>query len=344
MAETKRVRSVTSYDVAILAGVSQSAVSRVFKTGASASSEMHKRVRRAAKRLGYTPNGIARSLITRRSNSVAVLISSVTNLYYPEVLAEISGRLQQRGLHALLFTLPHESDVDAVLDSVFGHRVDGVIAAARLSEQQLGLFGKRQIPVVFYNRYLRDIPANAVCCDQFEGASLLAQRLHDAGHRSFGILAGPADSVVGEERVRGAQHRLASLGVKDVHLAPGDFDYESGFRGVLTIHKKAKRMPTALLAANDVNAIGAIDAARSELGLKVPDDLSVVGFDGVGPSRWNSYQLTTFRQPVEQMAEAAVALLLSCIDDPTRPPEKRLFAGTLIEGGSARLTAKGSHR
>ena len=330
--------TATSYDVARLAGVSQSAVSRVFKEGASASARMREKVGKAAKHLGYTPNQIARSLITRQSNSVAVLISSLTNLYYPEVLAELSLGLQRRGLHVLLFNLPHESDVDEALDSVLRYRVDGVIAAARLSAKQLGLFSRRRVPVVFYNRYLRETPANAVCCDQFEGAALLARRLHEAGHRSFGILGGPTDSVVGEERVLGAQHSLVSLGVKDVHLVRGSFDYESGFAGLMEIKKKARRLPTALLAANDVNAIGAIDAARNELGLKVPTDLSVVGFDGVGPSRWKSYQLTTFRQPVEEMAKAAVSLLMSCIEDPKRPPEKRLFAGTLIEGGSARLT------
>jgi DNA-binding LacI/PurR family transcriptional regulator len=330
--------SVTSYDVARRAGVSQSAVSRVFKDGASASRPMRERVRRAARELGYTPNGIARSLITRKSNSIAVLISSLTNLYYPEVLAEISARLQRLGLHVLLFNLPHESDVDAVIDSVFSYRVDGVIAAARLQATQLDQFSARRVPVVFYNRQLRDTPANAVCCDQFEGAALLVDRLHSAGHRRFGVLAGPKDSVVGEERLRGAVARLDALGLGAPSVVRGSFDYESGYRGVIEVRGLSRRMPDALLAANDVNAIGAIDAVRNELGLRVPQDLSVVGFDGVGPSRWKGYELTTIRQPVEQMAEAAVSLLLACIEDPSRAPEKRLFAGTFIPGGSARLS------
>ena len=330
-------RVVTSYDVALRAGVSQSAVSRVFKPGGSAGAKMRARVRRAAEQLGYTPNALARSLITRRSNLIAVLISNLTSLYYPEVLSELAAHASAHGERILLFALPHESDVDRTIDQVMQYQVDGVIAAARLSMNQLDLFSRRHIPVVFFNRYVQDIPVNAVCCDQVDGARLLVTRLYKAGHRRYGVIAGPKDSVVGEERVGATLEKLAQLGVRNTPVVRGNYDYESGKQGLHDLIKIAQRAPQVAVCANDVMAIGCIDAARFDLGLKVPDDLSVVGFDGVGPSTWASHRLTTVRQPVRRMAEATLTLLMDRINNPSLPPEKRILAGTLVEGASARL-------
>ena len=101
--------------------------------------------------------------------------------------------------------------------------------------------------------------------------------------------------------------------------------------------RKAGRLPDAIVCANDVMAIGCMDAARYRLGVKVPEDLSVVGFDGVGPAQWESYDLTTVRQPVRRMTEAAVAMILDRVEEPELPPEKRTFSGVLVKGGSARI-------
>lgn len=329
--------SATSYDVALRAGVSQSAVSRCFKPGASVSEKMRKRVMRAARELDYTPNAIARSLITRRTNLIAVLLSNLTNLYYPEVLSELSAHASVRGVRILLFALPHESDIDEVMEQVLQYQVDGLVAAVRLTVEHLENFERRHTPVVFFNRHLEALPVNSVCCDQIEGARLLVDRLHSAGHKSFGVIAGPHDSVVGQERLKGTTTRLAELGIRDVHVVNGDYDYESGARGFGELVKRMRRPPAAVICANDVMAIGCMDAARFDFGLEVPSKLSVVGFDGVGPSRWSSYRLTTVRQPVRRMAEAAIALLMDRMETPGLPPEKRLLSGQLIEGSSARL-------
>ena len=328
---------VTSYDVALRAGVSQSAVSRVFKPGASAGAKMRARVLRAAEQLGYTPNALARSLITRRSNLIAVLISNLTSLYYPEVLSELAAHATAHGERILLFAMPHESDVDKNIDQVMQYQVDGVIAAVRLSIGQLNLFSRRHIPVVFFNRYVPDVPVNAVCCDQVDGARLLVSRLHAAGHRRYGIIAGPKDSVVGEERVRATLEKLVQLGVRNTPIVQGNYDYASGRQGLHDLIALGQRPPQVAVCANDVMAIGCIDAARFDLGLKVPEDLSVVGFDGVGPSTWASHRLTTIRQPVQRMAEATLTLLMDRIAAPSLPPEKRILSGTLVEGNSARL-------
>ncbi len=328
---------VTSYDVARTAGVSQSAVSRCFKPGASASKKMRVRVMKAAKELGYQPNAIARSLITRRSNMVAVVISQQTNLYYPEVLVELSQRFSERGIRVLLFTLEHESDIDVMLDQILQYQVDGVVEAARLSEKQIDSIEQRGIPLVFYNRSLKDRRVNAVCCDQVEGERSLVNGLVQAGHRSFGLISGPEDSAVSVERTRGALERLEELGIKSVRVVSGDYSYESGAHGLLELQDEMGTLPDAIICANDVMAIGCLDVARHQLGIVVPDDLSVVGFDGVGPAQWESYNLTTVAQPVSRMTDAVVSMILERVEQPELPPEKRTFSGILIPGGSARM-------
>jgi DNA-binding LacI/PurR family transcriptional regulator len=328
---------VTSYDVAKHAGVSQSAVSRCFKPGASVSKKMRERVMRSAKILGYQPNAIARSLITRRSNMIAVVISQKTSLYYPEILAELSHRLSDRGVRALLFTLENESDIDTMLDQVLQYQVDGVIIAARLSGTQIDEIERRELPFVFYNRSFRDRQINAVCCDQTEGERWLVNRLVEAGHRSFGIVSGPEDSAVSMERTRGALERLDELEIEEIAVVEGDYSYESGRNGVHQLRDRLGGLPDAVICANDIMAIGALDGARYELGVSVPGQLSVVGFDGVGPAEWLSYNLTTIRQPVRRMTEAAVSMILERVEQPELQPEKRVFSGIMIAGGSARL-------
>jgi DNA-binding LacI/PurR family transcriptional regulator len=330
-------RQITSYDVALRAGISQSAVSRCFKPGASVSPTMRALVMKVARELNYTPNAIARSLITRRSNLVAVLISNLTNLYYPEVLSELCQQFEKRGMRVLLFTLPHEADVDKMISQVWEYQVDGVVAAARLTPQHVTEFERRQIPFVLYNRTLQDKAVNAVICDQIEGARILVSRLAAAGHKRFAIIGGPIDSVVGQERTKGARERLAELGLAAPLVVEGNYDYESGAQGLREIVHQLGRPPDAIICGNDVMAIGCVDTARHELALAVPAKLSVVGFDGVEPSTWLSYNLTTLRQPVQMMAQAAADMLMALIARPDSSPEKRVFSAQFIEGGTSTL-------
>jgi DNA-binding LacI/PurR family transcriptional regulator len=326
----------TSYDVARYAGVSQSAVSRCFKQGASVAPRTREKILAAARTLNYYPNAFAQGLITKRTNLVAIIISNLTNLYYPEVLAELTQRLSAQGIRVLLFSLAAESDVDDVLDQVWRYRVDGAIVAARLDPSQLAAFADRGVPVVLYNRIGEGLPAASVCCDSISGEHALVEGLVEAGHTWFGIIAGPADSYVGEERVQAAQRKLVELG-RQALIVRGNYDYESGDVGLKELMRVTGRKLDALICANDLMAIGAIDCARSNFGIDVPHDLSIVGFDGVGPATWLAYQVTTIRQPVRRMTEAAVAMLIERIENPDVSPEQRLFAGELLTGQSARL-------
>ena len=328
-------RQVTSYDVARHAGVSQSAVSRCFKDGASVSKKMRDRVMKSIKELGYQPNAIARGLITRRSNMVGVIVSNLN--FYPEVLSELSARFTDRGVHVLLFTIDHESDVTRIIDQLWQYQVDGVIAAARLNEEQINTFEERNVPVVFYNRSYQDYPVSSVCCDQVEGERQLVNLLtKSAKHKSFAVIGGPKDSVVSMQRTQGAINRLHELGFTDIIEATGDYTYKSGRQALQDVITQRSSVPDAIICANDIMAIGCMDEARYHFDLDVPGDVSIVGFDGVRSASWSSFDLTTIQQPVESMAEAAVAMLLDRVGDDQLPPEKRSFSGVLHKGTSIR--------
>jgi DNA-binding LacI/PurR family transcriptional regulator len=348
-------RRVTSYDVAMLAGVSQSAVSRCFKPGASVSKATYARVMKAAQGLDYIPNAAARSLITRRSNLVAVIISDMANLYYPEALSELSQQLTRLGKRVLLFTPPREANLDALLADVCQYQVDGVIAAVSLSAEQVAEFGRRGMPLVIFNRHVAGTTVHSVGCDQTDTARTLVSRLAEAGHRQFALIEGPDDSQVARERIRGARTRIAELGLPAPVVVAGDYDYASGGRGLREIVIRLGRLPDVIVCANDVMAIGCLDTARRELGIAVPAQMSVAGFDAVEPSTWLSYNLTTLRQPIRQMAAAAADMLARLIDGSDgnssssssssaggsgdTGPRQRLFSAQFLEGATALLQA-----
>jgi DNA-binding LacI/PurR family transcriptional regulator len=330
-------RRVTSYDVAMVAGVSQSAVSRCFKPGASVSKSTYARVMKAAQGLDYIPNAAARSLITRRSNMIAVVLSQMANLYYPEALAELSQQIARRGKRVLLFTMQHEAEVDHILGDIWQYQVDGAIVAAALSDEQVQEFERRRLPLVVFNRNLRGLTVNSVLCDQYESGRMLAGRLAAAGHRQFAIIAGPEGSTVSMERRNGACDRLAELGLPAPIVVPGQLDYASGARGLREIIERLGRVPDAVICGNDVMALGCLDLARHELGIDVPGAMSVAGFDAVEPSNWLSYNLTTLRQPIHSMALAAADMLTSLIEAHGGSAEKRTFGPQFVEGATARL-------
>ncbi|MFT5138052.1 MAG: DNA-binding LacI/PurR family transcriptional regulator [Arenicella sp.] len=327
-------KRATSYDVARVAGVSQSAVSRCFKPGASVSAKTRAKVENAAKKLGYQPNAIARGLITRRSNIIAVLITDLTNLYYPELLSQLNRGFGEKGIHILLFTLRKESDVDKVLDQVWQYQVDGIVAAAQFTHEQINTCNDRGTPLVFFNRVYADSSISSVCCDHEEGERIMVEHLLNDNRRSFVVMSGPSDSAVSTARTKGAISKLEERSAKFIQVE-GDYSYEKARDLIREIFDAGTFKPDAIICANDTMAIGCIDTLRHEYDVKVPDQIAVVGFDGVAAATWASYELTTVVQPVERMVEATVNMLMERIDDPELPAEKRLFAGKLLSGSSA---------
>ncbi len=330
-------RRVTSYDVASLAGVSQSAVSRCFKPGASVSKATHAKVLQAARELGYTPNAAARSLITRRSNQIALMISHGAALQFPEVLAEMSRQFGAQGVRILLFALPAEGDAERTLADVWQHQVDGAVVAARLSAGQVAEFDKRGIPCVLFNRNIPECAVNAIVCDQVEAARLMVSRLAAAGHKRFALVDGPRGSAMAQERARGVAGRLTELRLPAPLVVAGEDDYASGARGMREIVSRFAGLPDAIVCGSDAIAFGCLDTARHEMGLDVPGSLSITGFDGVAQATWLSYNLTTLRQPVHAMARAASDMLGALIADRNVAVQRRVFSATVVEGTTARL-------
>lgn len=267
---------------------------------------------------------------------VALLIARATLLAYPELLPELAGRLERRGYRAVLTVLDHEGDVDTALHEATNNGILGVIAAALPSLSEVFALEKAGVPLLLYNCFTPSVRAAVVSCNHRECGWAIAMRLLDAGHRRFGIIASPSDSLVGRERVAGAVEALEERRAKEMVIEAGDFSYESGKDALERIFARVPRRPTAIIAANDAMAIGAMEHARA-LDIRVPRQISFVGFDGIGVARWPAYQLTTMRQPLKRMAEAAVEAIVDRIQHPDHRPETRLFAGELIVGKSARL-------
>ena len=235
----------------------------------------------------------------------------------------------------LLFALKSESEIDEILDQVWRYQVDGAIVAARLSDDQLGAFKARGTALVLYNRQSEGVPVASVGCEFAAGETLLVDGMIASGCRNFAIIGGPTDSTVGEARVNGALERLALAGLAPVPVDRGDFSYQGGYDDATRL-LKGKRID-AVISANDTMALGAMDAARLDFGRRIPETLSIVGFDGVAPAKWRSYDLTTMRQPVGRMTAAAISMLFDQIENPDLGPEKWLFSSSLIRGNTARL-------
>jgi len=329
-------KRVTSYDVARVAGVSQSAVSRAFRPGLSVSTKTKDKVMKAAKKLGYKPNAIARMLITQRSGMVAVIISSISNLIYPELLSRLTDNLSEQNVKVLLFTLDGSEQLEELLEQVWTYQVDGVIAmAAHFDYRDITQFEQHHIPVVLYNRQVLDHPVNTVSVDHEQGIRQLIDLLVEGGSKSFLVLSGPVESDVANIRRIIALQHLSRLGFEDTPVLYGDFSYQSG-KDCFSQWMAEHDAPDAVICSNDTMAIGCIDEARGTHGLKIPEQLSVVGFDGIHAAFWSGYELTTIRQPVNQMARAAVSILMERIENPDTSPEKRVLAGSLIQGTSTR--------
>lgn len=332
----RRSGRATSYDVARLAGVSQSAVSRAFSPGGSVSGETRERVLQAARSLGYRPNAIARGLITRRSNLIGLVLPALASLYYPEIMVEITGEVARRGARVLLITVGDPSEVAAALEELWSFQVDGVIAATAMTAAQLEDFDLHRTPVVFYNRAPPHHAGNSVAVDHADGEGRLVERLWLAGHRRFAMITGPDGSEVAQQRAAGARATLDRLGGSIAAMTPGDYRYESGIEAFSRLWTGDDPFDV-VLCANDAMALGAMDAARLKHNLRIPEDVSVAGFDGFNAGRWLAYQLTTVRQPICALSSAAVEMLFARIEEPDLAPERRLFSGEIVPGRSARL-------
>ena len=308
-----RARQATSLDVAQLAGVSRSAVSRTFTEGASVAPETRERVLEAARALRYSPNLIARSLNTRRSMI--------------EALGHVGYRL-------LLYITRGEESHEPLLDELVRYGVDGLIlASSGIAPDLLAGCAKAGLPVVMMNNASAQSDVPRVTGDNVAGGHKVARFLLAGGHRHFAYLAGIPGVSSSDERWAGYRDALGAAGHGEPIIAEGLFDFDTSVAATRRLLARSDR-PDAIFCANDITAFAAVNAAR-EAGIEPGRALSIVGFDDVTISHWPTLALTTYSQPPLAMARAVVDQL-RCLMIGQDVETHRIVSGQLIVRQSAR--------
>lgn len=326
---------VTSAQVARLADVSQSAVSRTFTPGASVAPGTRERVMEAARELGYRPNAIARSLISGRSKMIGLVAAYLDNQFYPIVLERLAKALQARGYHTLLF-ISEPGDQDHELEKLLAYQVDAVVmASATLSSALARECLDAAIPVVLFNRDVPNSPANSITSDNFSGGRQVADYLIAAGHKNLAYIAGAENSSTNRDREAGFQAGLDAAGVALAHRAVGGYTHK-GASAATEAFMSAENPPDAIFVANDHMAFAVLDTLRQGLGLRVPEDVSVIGFDDVPQAAWRAYGLTTVAQPTDAMIEATVSLLFDQLEVGHAETTRQCLPVSLVERDTAR--------
>jgi LacI family transcriptional regulator len=317
-----------------MAGVSQTTVSRVLSGASSVSTETRARVLAAIEQVNYAPNHSARAMRTRRSGTVGIVVARLTNPFYPELLEALNRALSAQGLRMILWDAELLGEEPAV-DAIRAGLVDGIMftTVVRDSPAVRAAFDGGA-PIVIVNRPAPDLPCDQVASANGAGGRRIAKYLFHNGRRRFGVLVGPGDVDTSTEREDGFRAGLSELGVApdDVVRIEGDFTHASGYAGLVELMSRPEP-PDAVFCVNDLIALGALDAARV-LGVAVPGQLWVAGYDNIEMASWAAYDLTTAEQPKQAMADAAVELLRARMADPTRALEMRRFPPVLQVRGS----------
>jgi DNA-binding LacI/PurR family transcriptional regulator len=306
----KRLARASSIDVARLAGVSIAAVSRAFTPGSSISAGLADKVHKAARQLKYVPNTLASSLITRETHIVALMLANLSNPIYSAMLAEASRRLEAIGKQVLVFTPRDAQDFDDSLQRMLRYQVDAiVITAASISSRMAKLCLDRDVPVVMLGRHVPGLPVHSVRGNAREGGRLVAELLLKGGGRRFGIIGGPTNLTTILERKEAVMARLhQDIKLSRVSFCDGGLTYDGGYQAALSLMSASNR-PDSLICLTDIMALGAMDAIRSGLKLRIPEDVAITGFDDIAEAGHAAYQLSTVRTPVLEMIDHMIALI-----------------------------------
>lgn len=289
----------------------------------------------------YQPNAAARSMRTRRTGTIGVVVEGITNPFYPEALLLLGQQLQQHQLRMILWDADEGPGAQAAVEAIEQQLVDGLVFTTATEDSALldRALKKRQ-PVVLVNRTIDGAGCDQVASDNFGVSKEIAQYFVGHSHRRIGLVAGPAHASTATEREAGFRAGLAESGIvlEDRYVADGQYNHDGGHQAIRRLLQQADP-PTAVLCLNDFSAFGAIDGARS-LKIRIPTDLWIVGFDDVNMSSWESFDLTTARQPMAEMVAIAVDLLVRRIDNPDLPATTKTFWCDLKVRGSTAFAPK----
>jgi len=322
----------TIRDVAREAGVSIATISRLFNGSARVSADTSKRVREVAERMGYWPNGAARSLITKRTNALGVLLPDLYGEFFSEVIRGIDLEARREGYHLVVSSSHSDAgELFAALQTMRG-RIDGLVAMAPdlgspgPLDQSAGRF-----PIVLVNPGFDSERCASVAADNVAGARAMVGHLAGLGHREIAFITGPEsnrDAMLRWQGYRAAATELGLTTSADLEVR-GNFTESSGYEAARRLLARSPR-PTAIFAANDNMAVGALSALR-EAGLRVPEDVAVTGFDDIASSSFLSPRLTTVRVEAWRLGQRAVQLLLAAMQGgAAAPPEHEILPATLV--------------
>lgn len=319
--------AVTSHDVARLAGVSQPTVSRALRDQWGVSATTRRRVREAARQLGYVPIQAGRTLSTKTSGRVGIVSGELSNPFYPALIDPVHDELAKHGFRTILVTdVGHDSvEIEPLIDG----SLDGVILTTTVLDSALPRsLAHRGLPLVLLNRDTHDPDYDACVVDNQAGVRKLAELLVDLGHTRAAAIFGPDNTSTGRERRVEFLATMQRLGapVHDALTFSGPYTPRTGFQGFEYLWQSR---PSAIFCANDVIALGARNAAAA-LGVNVPGDVTLVGFDNIAMSDWDLFGLTTVGVSFVELAANAVRLLTLRMDEPGRRPERVLLEPELI--------------
>jgi DNA-binding LacI/PurR family transcriptional regulator len=322
--------TITLKDVAERAGVSRAAVSRTFTPGASVSARTRAKVEEAAAALGYSPNMLARSLTTRRTQLIGLVSNNFRNPVFLQIFDLFTRAIQDRGFRPLLVNLTDEDDPDRSVRLLRQYSVDGVIVAS--SHVRPGFaraFREAGTPVVHtFGRATAEPEVDVVAIDNVGAGRMAAATLLARGYRRLGFLGGPEHASTTLDRLAGFSAGARAGGAElAVHFA-GAYGFEAGRQGMA--RALAQSRPEAWFCADDILSIGAM-AAATEAGLTVPGDMGVIGLNDIDMAAWANVALTTIHQPFEAMVLASISLLAASLADPGRKPEAQLFPCHIVE-------------
>ncbi len=323
--------AVTLKEVAERAGVSRSAVSRTFTDGASVSPATRAKVEKAANELGYAPNALASSLTTGRTKLIGLIVNNFHNPLILEVFDLFTRGLQDRGLRPLLVNLSDATDPAASVRMLRQYSVDGVIvASSTLPSSFAEAFKSAGLPVVHtFGRYSVSPDVHVVGIDNVACGQMAAEAMIARGYRRVGFLGGPKSATSTQDRalgfLRGFEDRAD---VTVTQSFADDYTFDAGRAEMQRL--LAAPPAEAYFCGDDLIAIGALSAI-TEAGLSVPGDIGLIGLNDMEMSRWQNIGLTTIRQPLAQIIDAAIDLVVATIEAPDRHPEIRLFPCKVIE-------------
>ena len=326
---------VTADDVARVANVSRSAVSRAFTEGASIAPQTRARILSAAAQLNYHPNQIARSLTRGRSNIVGVGVSTLRNPFFSESLDALSTGLEKAGFRVLLFPLESRVDGELSIGEALHYRLEVLILlSVTLSSTLVEECRQAGVPVVLYNRTTREPAVSTITGTNEVGARTIAAHLLASRHERFAFIAGDDEASTSQERERGFFGYLAERGASPPLRENGRFDFAAAAAATGRLLARKDR-PDAIFCANDLMAIAAINVARHEFGLEVGRDVSIAGFDDVSMAAWPAFSLTTFSQPTVEMAAQTLDVVHFLRENPGEA-RHHVAQGQLVVRGSTR--------